>query len=63
MTSELSPETVAALKQGARDLIARRKAGHRCDRSAIVWAEQLLKNNPKPYNPPPDTQAEKDQLP
>jgi hypothetical protein len=59
----MTAEQIELMKQAARNLLAHRKAGRRCDRSAIVWAEQLLKNNPKPYNPPRDGDEEKDQLP
>jgi hypothetical protein len=59
----MTPKQIELMKQAARNLLAHRKAGRKCDRDAIRWAEQLLKNNPKPYNPPADTDEEKAKLP
>jgi hypothetical protein len=59
----MTPKQIELMKQAARNLLAHRAAGRRCDRDAIRWAERLLKANQKPYNPPPDSDEEKAKLP
>jgi hypothetical protein len=45
----MTAEQVELMKQAARNLLAHRDAGRKCDPEALRWAEHLLKANPKPY--------------
>lgn len=55
----MTPEQIELMKQAARNLLAHRDAGRKCDREAIAWAEQLLKANPKPLRPVKDDEKGK----
>lgn len=50
----MTPEQFALMQQAARNLLAHRDAGRKCDRHAIAWAEQLLKQNPQQKIKPED---------
>lgn len=41
----MTPAQFDLVKQAARNLLAHRDAGRKCDREAVRWAEQLLKQN------------------
>lgn len=44
----VTPDQFELIRQAARNLLAHRDAGRKCDREAVRWAEQLLKQNPAP---------------
>jgi hypothetical protein len=56
-------EQVERMKSHARSVVAAKAAGKKVDPAGLRWAKQLLAANPKPYNPPADTDEEKARLP
>jgi hypothetical protein len=49
----MTPEQFELTKQAARNLLAHRDAGRKCDPEALRWAERLLKQNQAPKTTPP----------
>lgn len=54
----MTPAQFDLMKQAARNLLAHRDAGRKCDRDALRWAEQLLKQNPDRSAPTSGTSKE-----
>jgi hypothetical protein len=48
------------MQQAARNLLAHRDAGRRCDPLALAWAEQLLKQNPSEKKVPAEDEQRKE---
>ena len=46
MTHEFTVDQRARIKQAARDLLAARDAGRKCDPLGVEWAENVLRMNP-----------------
>jgi hypothetical protein len=54
----VTPDQVNLMRQAAKNLLAHRDAGRKCDPEGVRWAEQLLKQNPEPKVAP---ETEKDE--
>ena len=46
MTDRFTPDQRARIKQAARDLLAAKAAGKKCDPLGVEWAENILRANP-----------------
>lgn len=46
MTDRFTPDQRARIKQAARDLLAAKAAGKKCDPLGVKWAENILRANP-----------------
>lgn len=54
----MTPAQFDLMKQAARNLLAHRDAGRKCDAHGIAWAVRLLKQNPDRPALPAATQKE-----
>ena len=45
-TGDFTLDSRARIKRAARDLLAARDAGRKCDRMGVEWAENVLRMNP-----------------
>lgn len=54
----MTPEQFDLMKQAARNLLAHRDAGRKCDPHGIAWAVRLLKQNPERPAPTSGTSKE-----
>lgn len=54
MTHQFTVDQRARLKQAARDLLAARDAGRKCDPHGVEWAENILRLNPSDAEVPFD---------